>query len=316
MNYIFKNIINDDFKNLLIKIQMLINKDSYKYFNDFIDIILNDYYFSYNDVNDYSNFIFNKIKKNFDNTFISFYNIDIDLNDIYYINKYCPWLNNNKQSCNYYITKNTISDIIKLLLFYFKLYKELNVFYYFNNIFFDDKFFKSFKKIYYYFLIFNFTKINFQSYLLWIINNNSNNFNNINPFDCFYQLFNNFKFNNIIFIMKNIYKELNLIIPKSLQNNIFKDNIIIDNINKIMINNIKFDIRLELILNNISNNIKVNYNIYQFDLLKKYYSLEYIINNTLDYNIYSPIIINYNNNNDFNNNDFDNYNNFNNNNIF
>ena len=116
--------------------------------------------------------------------------------------------------------------------------------------------------------------------------------------------------------MKNIYNELNLIIPKSLQNNIFKDNIIIDNINKIMINNIKFDIRLELILNNISNNIKVNYNIYQFDLLKKYYSLEYIINNTLDYNIYSPIIINNNNNNDFNNNDFDNYNNFNNNDIF
>jgi len=289
MNYIFNYIINDDFKNKLIKLQILINKcdDNYHNLNKFINYIFKNYYITYNYLDNYCNNLFNNLKNKIKDVNIKFYKFNENKN---YIDIYCPWLNNSKLSNSYFVTKKSIKDIINLLLLFFKIYKELNVFYYFNNIFFDKDFFDLLKKLFYHLLILQFTKYNYSSYLLWKIN--KYNINNISPYKDFCKLYNNYKkINNIMLIFKNIYNDLNLIIPKSLQNEIFTDNII-NNTNKIILNNINIDIQLELLINKISNNNYIILTDKQFNILNKYYSLEYYIKyNTLEGNINSPIII-------------------------
>lgn len=289
MNYIFNYIINDDFKNKLIKLQILINKcdNNYHNLNKFINYIFKNYYITYNYLNNYCNNLFNNLKNKIKGINIKFYKFNENKN---YIDIFCPWLNNSKLSNSYFITKKSIKYIINLLLLFFKIYKELNVFYYFNNNFFDKDFFDLLKKLFYHLLILQFTKYNYSSYLLWKIN--KYNINNISPYKDFWKLFNYYnKNNNIMLIFKNIYNDLNLIIPKSLQNEIFTDNII-NNTNKIILNNINIDIQLELLINKISNNNYIILTDSQFNILNKYYSLEYYIKyNTLEGNINSPIII-------------------------
>lgn len=291
MNYIFNYIINDDFKNKLIKLQILINKydDNYNNLNKFINCIFKNYYITYNYLDNYCNNIFSKIKNKIKGINVNFYKFNDNKN---YINIYCPWLNNSTLSNCYFITKKSIKYTINLLLLFFKIYKELNVFYYFNKNFFDKDFFDLLKKLFYQLLILQFTKCNYSSYLLWEIN--KYNINNISPYKDFWKLFNNYNKNNnynIMLIFKNIYNDLNLIIPKSLQNEIFNDNII-NNTNKIILHNINIDIKLELLINKISNNNYIVLTDKQFNILNKYYSLEYYIKyNTLDGNINSPIVI-------------------------
>lgn len=289
MNYIFNYIINDDFKNKLIKLQILINKcdNNYHNLNKFINYIFKNYYITYNYLNNYCNNLFNNLKNKIKGINIKFYKFNENKN---YIDIFCPWLNNSKLSNSYFITKKSIKYIINLLLLFFKIYKELNVFYYFNNNFFDKDFFDLLKKLFYHLLILQFTKYNYSSYLLWKIN--KYNINNISPYKDFWKLFNYYnKNNNIMLIFKNIYNDLNLIIPKSLQNEIFTDNII-NNTNKIILKNINIDIQLELLINKISNNNYIILTDSQFNILNKYYSLEYYIKyNTLEGNINSPIVI-------------------------
>lgn len=227
MNYIFNYIINDDFKNKLIKLQILINKcdDNYHNLNKFIKYIFKNYYITYNYLDNYCNNIFNNLKNKIKDVNIKFYKFNENKNYIdtfgkaeamkvcdTHLDTYCPWLNNSKLSNSYFVTKKSIKYTINLLLLFFKIYKELNVFYYFNNNFFDKDFFDLLKKLFYHLLILQFSKCNYSSYLLWKIN--KYNINNISPYKDFLELFNNYnKNNNIMLIFKNIYNDLNLIIP-------------------------------------------------------------------------------------------------------